>query len=412
MIFDNTSKLHPPLKLAIYPRTDANPYVDLFCRAMGIHGVEVEGTVEFTEQWLRERASSFDAIHLHWSLQRIWQDYRPTFRGSWRVRKIVQRFKRTVGRSQRGDIPWLSAHLGTRMLERFLKRLRQLGVRVIWTLHDIEPLDGASQAADRRGMAVIARQSDLILCHTHASSQEIIRRYRPQCQVIIMPHGNYDGVYPPPRPRAQVLAELALDPSRPVVSCLGRIRQYKGLDLACEAVGRCKGVQLLIAGTVQRGFDIEELRRCVVRSKRIRLLDRHMTDQEFSDYAAASDAILLPYRKITGSGALLAAWTLGRGVVASDLDLFREMVPEESQAGRLFTRDDPAALAEAIREYLLVPVQMRNNAARRMADRYEWQQCVLPVAEALRGWHPQRMLGSERASGCLVERDTTAPQSA
>ena len=46
---------------------------------------------------------------------------------------------------------------------------------------------------------------------------------------------------------------MRLDPRRPVVSCLGRMRPYKGLDMACAAVERLNGrVQLIIGGASPR----------------------------------------------------------------------------------------------------------------------------------------------------------------
>ena len=62
-----------------------------------------------------------------------------------------------------------------------------------------------------------------------------------------MYHGNYDGVYPAPRSRETVRREIGLDAEKPVVGCLGYIRHYKGVDIACAAMERLRGrVQLLV----------------------------------------------------------------------------------------------------------------------------------------------------------------------
>ncbi len=97
----------------------------------------------------------------------------------------------------------------------------------------------------------------------------------------------------------------------------------------------------------------------------------------------ASEAVLLPYRKITGSGALLSAWTLGRGVICSDLPYFREML-DRGEAGLTVRPGDPAALAEGVRAWLARPATTRQEAARRAARRYEWSEVVRPVVEWLR----------------------------
>ena len=151
-----------------------------------------------------------------------------------------------------------------------------------------------------------------------------------------------------------------MDPERPIVSCLGYLRRYKGLELACQAVQHLKGeVQLLVAGPPRRGYNLRPVRDAAAALPNVILLDRWTTNQEFADFAAASDAVLLPYTQVTTSGALLAAWTLGSGVICSDLPFFRELLPEPSAAGRLFSANSSVSLAEAIRSYVSIPREQR-----------------------------------------------------
>ena len=114
------------------------------------------------------------------------------------------------------------------------------------------------------------------------------------------------------------------------------------------------------------------------------VIDRELTDQEFADLTAASDAVLLPYRAITGSGALLAALGLGRGVVTSDLPYFREILADEPDAGMVVSGWDTAAWANALLQYLeRRPAAVRSRAALRLAARYRWDRCVEPLVDAL-----------------------------
>ena len=75
-----------------------------------------------------------------------------------------------------------------------------------------------------------------------------------------MYQGNYDGVYPPAAPRVETMAAFGLDPRRPMVAALGRAREYKGLDLAVEAVLAFNGaVQLLISRAGSHHYDLAPL---------------------------------------------------------------------------------------------------------------------------------------------------------
>ena len=102
------------------------------------------------------------------------------------------------------------------------------------------------------------------------------------------------------------------------------------------------------------------------------------------DLTAASDAILLPYRAITGSSALLSALGLGRGVLTSDLPYFREILAGEPEAGMVVSGWDTATWGNALLEYLeRRPAAVRSRAALRLAARYHWDRCVEPLVDAL-----------------------------
>ena len=66
--------------------------------------------------------------------------------------------------------------------------------------------------------------------------------------------------------------------------------------------------------------------------------------QVVSDLLHAADAVLLPYRRITGSGVLLQALTAGVGVVASDLPYFREVLAPEPDAGVFIRAGDDGCI--------------------------------------------------------------------
>jgi glycosyltransferase involved in cell wall biosynthesis len=267
---------------------------------------------------------------------------------------------------------------------RFLHEARRLGVTRVWTIHNLEPHEGTS-LWDRIGYRLIGRRADIVVHHSAWSMDEATRGYGVDGRrSIVMPMGTMHEAYPPPRPRDIVLAELGLDPAAPMVSCLGRMREYKGLDVAVAAVERLGGrVQLVVGGPPHAGFDVAGLRHALGRVPAAVFLPRKLSDQEFADLMAASDAALLPYRKITGSAVLLTAIGFGRAVIAADLPYFREVLATEPDAAALVAGSDPAAWAEAIDAVCSRPLDRRHNAARRLAERCSWDNAVFPLVEAL-----------------------------
>lgn len=373
---------------------ETNPYIDLFYRALSPYGVALYPPPEIDLDWAAEHFQHIDALHFHWP-EYIWRDYweppranpvrrflRTHVPGAWRVFDSVERLwsieELSPLRNQRNKWLRLTTFL------KFVRMARRANVRIIWTLHNLESHEDW-QFVDRIGFRRLAALADLIICHSEHAKETCKKIYRPKCPVVVMPHGNYDGVYPPPRPRDVVLAELGLDPKLPVAVCIGALRDYKGFDIACQAIRELHGtVQFLCAGAPHPDFHLERLQRLVAGTSGAVMVAHQLTDQEFSDYTSASDIVLLPYRKITGSGALMAALTFGRGVVVSDLPYFREVLDGFPDAGILVEPDNSQALAEGIKAYLSKDMILREASVRQLATAYDWSNVIRPVAEEIK----------------------------
>jgi glycosyltransferase involved in cell wall biosynthesis len=360
-------------------RNSGNPYIDLFYDALAPHGIELVGQLQFEKQWFVDHLSEFDAIHLHWP-ENLWRYYtNPTLkklqlsdiRGTWRLSKFIE-----------SSFPKHFAKESLQWVEDVLVYLKKHNKKIIWTWHNYEPHEKSNEQ-DNKGQQILAQYADLIIFHSEYAEKKCRENYNIQGEIIIMPHGNYDGIYPESHDRDEIIAELGLVPDIPIVGMLGNIREYKGVDIAIDACACLGGqVQFLCAGNPHPDFDWEAIAQ---RSKDLRscaLVPRFISDQEFADFAHVSDVLLLPYRSVTGSGALLAALTLGRGVVASDLPFFREVLGEGG-AGRLVKPGDAMLLAEGICDYLKESKNIREASAYALAQKYKWSNVVRPVAKML-----------------------------
>jgi glycosyltransferase involved in cell wall biosynthesis len=268
-------------------------------------------------------------------------------------------------------------------LHRFLRLAHRLGLRVWWTVHNLAPHEGGS-LINHLGYRVVASHADLVIAHSQFVATEVRRKYRARAG-IVMPIGNYAGVYPSPRPREDVMKDLHLNPALPLVACLGTVRRYKGIGTAIDAVARLGGrVQLLVAGDPFPDAGAQEIEAAARNAPWLRVLLRRVSDREFSDFASASDAILLPYTRAATSSLLLAAWTLGRGAITSDLRCFSDELAAHPKAGTMAPAGNAAEFADSIQRYLSIDGTDRTAAALAAAATREWSQCVLPVVAAMR----------------------------
>ena len=356
------------------PATESNPYFRLFYSALRPHRVELVGTFEPTRRWLRENRDTFDVLHFHWPewIIRSEPDWLRSIQnrsGGWRISQLL-----------RPTATWARVH----EYREFLKGARECGKVIAWTCHNVQPHDGATWPV-RAAYRSLARSADLVICHDPAASDQCRALYAPPGRVVVMEHGNYDGVYAPARSKDEILREVGLQPGVPLLISVGHIRSYKGTDLVCEAAARLGNrVALLIAGATPIASYARRIKELVQRLPNAGFVDRHLTEQEFADFVGASDIVLLPYRSITGSGVALAALTLGRGLIASDLPFFVDLLRGHPSAGRVFATGEAGSMSDAILAFLQIPAAEREKAARDLAARFDWGRLVPPVAWNLR----------------------------
>ncbi len=357
-----------------------NTYLELFYQALTEHGVVHVGQWEAQPRWLAEHADSIDAVHFHWP--------ETDWRGKhWFVRRLA--FYPRLRALRRRLESWDQRRQVARWC-RQVAEIKQRGLLVVWTVHNLEPHE-TPRPTDFEAYRYLAESADLVICHAETTRLQFLERYPTSADVVVMPHGNYADTFPAARPPETVREELGLRSDLPVVACLGQIRPYKGVDLLCSAVARLEGQVQLLVGGMHTKVERDWLRAQVQAVPGSVLVDRALSQQEYADFAAAADIIALPYRRVTGSGALLAALTLGRGVVAANLPYFQEILAENPSAGVLFEPENVAALAEAIQDYLQIPAPQRETAALELAQQFDWFKVTQPVATRLLTLHRSRL---------------------
>lgn len=346
-----------PIRLVTWPDWSArNPYQALFHRALEPHGVHLVEGVPAEPRAVLDHRPAIDVFHLHWP----YAYWRSRGRSTLRQSRAVLRF-------------W-----------RLLAALRSGGVRVVWTVHDVEHLEG-DRFADRAGNRILHARADLAIHHTAWSVAAAARRFGPPGgDVLVMPHGTYAGAYPPPRPRAGTLGRHGIAGERRVLLCFGKIRPYKGFDVAVRAMSHLPAgrYHLVVAGEASSHEPV--VRAAAEGREDVTFVLGALAPDAVADLMNAADCVLLPYARITGSGVLSLALTHGRGVVASDLPPLRETLADAPAAAVFVGGADPARLAEGVEAFFSAPPGSREAAARAAAEAIAWERLVGPVADWMR----------------------------
>jgi glycosyltransferase involved in cell wall biosynthesis len=270
-----------------------------------------------------------------------------------------------------------------------LRLLRRLGIRIVWTMHNLGGHDGSRHASEMAVHRELVGLADTVICHCAAAREAAIAAYglgpADAAKLHVVPHGSYVGAYPDRVAAAEVRGRLGLPAEGPVLLFLGAVRGYKGTDDLVAAFRAIEdpSARLLIAGK-PRGAGIEEhLAGAAAADRRIVLALRYIEDAELQVWLRAADLVVLPFRDILTSGSAILALSFGRPVVAPALGCLPETVP--AAAGVLYDPDVPDAVGEALRMALDGDLAAMGAAAQARADELDWGSIATATARLYRG---------------------------
>ncbi|MGH9601250.1 MAG: glycosyltransferase [Terriglobales bacterium] len=276
---------------------------------------------------------------------------------------------------------------------RFHWACRFLGLKVAHTVHNILPHEEA--AGDKAICEAIYQNSEWLLVHSQETRKEMMELF-PECgsKVIVARHGLYT-MYPQPKESKQELRrKLGIPQDKPAMLFFGGIRPYKNIDAALSAMAddRCKDTVLVVAGR-ERGYDdlvpgerLGRTRRIAGQlgiTNRVILIERPSDHQQTGELLAATDILLLPYRKSYGSGLLLLGMTFGKHIVATRTGGIEEYVTKYPRC-TLLEGDGPADVAAGIARALL-EIPRQPPISSEAMNGLRWCEIMRDVLAALEG---------------------------
>jgi len=269
----------------------------------------------------------------------------------------------------------------------WLRAVRGLGIRIVYTVHNVTPQDGSRSLGAYRSTYGLV---DRFICHDSTAADRMISEFGVAAsRIVTIPHGplfegDRSGGTAPARRR------LGFSPSEPLVLWQGILRPYKGISfllkawrIVCEHDRRGRlaivgsGDPQLLRSVINevRGLGIED---------RVRLDLRFVSVAEMMDYFDAADVVVYPYREITTSGALLTGISRKKAIVASRLAAF-EQILRHGETALLVDYGDTDSLAAAL--------------LRLIADRTERERLGTCLAEQ-QGAIPRWKEIAERTADC------------
>jgi glycosyltransferase involved in cell wall biosynthesis len=289
------------MKLLVLPFERSNPYQGLLYGAMRPHGVEITYLAQLTPsktlnnlllpaEMAVRRLRGARVVHLHW----VWQFGVDLSYRSQMVRRATE--------------VWFAVWLWT---------LRLLGMRLVWTAHNVLPVTPVFTNELRARKRLVA-YCDLVIAHSTGTLEELARLGMVPRRSVVIPHGPFTSPVDPASLRTPGDGQ---GPRR--LLFFGKMRPYKGIDTllaAFSAVPPDVDVRLTVAGECTDDELTAELTEFAEKSGgRVTLRLERIPDAQLAEVFEQADAMVLPYRQITTTGSGILGLGHGRPLVVPDV---------------------------------------------------------------------------------------------
>jgi glycosyltransferase involved in cell wall biosynthesis len=246
--------------------------------------------------------------------------------------------------------------------------LHRLPAPLVYTAHVVTPHERV--AFERTVYRRLFRLCDHVIAHSRVDRRRLLQEFGLGAdRVSVVPHGEYGffGDSGGADARQAVRREMGIGDEAPLALFFGYIREYKGLDVLLDAWPRVATelpeARLLIVGDPVR-LPPARRRELEARAEAVGAAYRfeYVPFEEVSRFFAAADTLVMPYRRISQSGVLFVALSLGVPVIGTRVGALPEILRDGENA-LLVEPESPAELAHALATVLSDP-RLRERLAR------------------------------------------------
>lgn len=247
------------------------------------------------------------------------------------------------------------------------------GTKIVWTVHNTAPHDAFRPRLSQVFMRWFARRCDGFIFMSEANRTAFYQLYQtsPNSRDTIIPHGHYRSCYPSEINQLAAKTQLGLDPEKKVLLFIGMIKPYKNIDGLMKVFNQITltDYQLVVAGTADSAP--AELRSTLetLKNPNTHLFLRFIPDSELATFMSAADVVILPYKAILNSGALLLALSYNRPVIAPHMGAIAEL---QKKLGLHWIYSYTDELTPASLTHALLTLEQSNRPAVCPLESYDW----------------------------------------
>lgn len=342
------------MKILVIPRAKRNPYQEILYSLLEKYGLNIKMSsgysVDLVLPLFKEIKKTWkpDILHIHWQ--------HPFILGNNRMKSVFK------------SVQFLAE----------LSIVRLLGVKVVWTVHELTIYGKKYQRLELFVIGIMVRLVDRILVHTQKTKDFIVSSYNINGNMVsVIPHANYKNYYSNNTSRKESRVKFNIDDEDIVYLFFGMIRDYKGLP---ELIGFFKEIQshntkLIIAGRPFRKDIARNIMRDCAGNENITTFLEYIPDEDVQFFMNAADVVVLPFKGILTSGSVMLSLTFGKPVIAPAIGDLPEVLDESGSF--LYDPTVKDGLLAAIKAALNADLVSMGRHNKELGKRYDADNTVL-----------------------------------
>jgi len=269
---------------------------------------------------------------------------------------------------------WLKAIQRTLLLSFMMSIAKLKGARLVWTAHNLKPHDAFHPKFSQIFLTQFLKLCNGLIFLTDEGKNSFLQYYpsHKNMPCAVIPHGHYRNSYPNPINQYQAKEELGLVKEKKILLFMGMIKPYKNCDALIKEFSEAKlnDYILVIAGKPETPKYKEQLELLAKGQDNIHMRLEFIPDDQLHVYMSAADIVILPYKSILNSGALLLALSFNKPVIAPHIGAFIEL---QNELGLQWIYSYSDELTAVHLDFMLKELDQLSRPASCPLDNYDWR---------------------------------------
>ncbi|MBN1472362.1 MAG: glycosyltransferase [Syntrophaceae bacterium] len=257
--------------------------------------------------------------------------------------------------------------------------LKILGVRLIWTVHNLFSHEKRHPILEKYFHRICCMKLyEKIIVMSSFTVNAAIEAYklpeRFRAKFTLIPHGHYINSYRNKISKDEARDKLSIKKEKSVFLYFGHIRSYKGIFYLIEEFKKISDPcsVLLIVGKALTETLKSEVEKSCLGYEKIKLFLNFVPDDEVEIFMNASDVVVFPFQEILNSGSVILAMSFGKAVICPHMGSIPEIMDEKG--GFLYDPNDELGLFDSLNLALQSDLPSVGRYNFQKAKSFDWDQ--------------------------------------